>query len=189
MKTGHPASHPDSSSPVLNGMRSWMGDDLILCQKRIYITDGCGWKCALWSCNSTQQCVTSSWSAPVNHCSGDRQFDSGGQQKQDFQRGAKLTFKPMKRLWQWDNNLLQTGWETCPNYHHWSGEFSLIPTHSSDPQRTCYPRFLSVLLACASVLLSGLFGDPVPPPASLPVFTLWSHPQGQITAKPTCGLS
>lgn len=45
-----------------------------------------------------------------------------------------------------------------------------IPTHFNDARCTCYPRSLSLLLACASVLLSGLFGDttPAPPPTLLP---------------------
>lgn len=38
-----------------------------------------------------------------------------------------------------------------------------LSTHSSDPQCTCYPRSKSVLLACASTLLVGLFGDVVHP--------------------------
>lgn len=51
-----------------------------------------------------------------------------------------------------------------PRWSHSSLELpAQIPTHSSDPPCTCYPRSVSVLLACASVLLSGLFGDPAPP--------------------------
>lgn len=43
-----------------------------------------------------------------------------------------------------------------------------MSTHSSSPRCTCYPRSLSVLLACASVLLSGQCGHPVPRLTPLP---------------------